>query len=160
MERFEDLVVKGKYLNEYHRLSIAFVYVAGLVETYRTKFFRKYGFSAQQFRTLFVLRDHFKGAATIRELKANTIDANPDMPRLIDKLVSMAVVQKRKDKSGTRADLIVITDKGRQLVTEVHAHFSEMLKPLTVLTDEEIKQFIALLEKTAIGINTYPLPET
>lgn len=65
----------------------------------------------------------------------------PQMTRLVDRLVSAGLVERRPDPSDRRSVNLALTDKGRTLIREHGAAVRDSVKEASsCLTDEELQQ--------------------
>ncbi|MDR6778251.1 DNA-binding MarR family transcriptional regulator [Paenibacillus peoriae] len=88
-----------------------------------------------------------KDGLSIKELTQKISRQQPTVTVLIDKLVKLGYVERKKEREDSRVTLIYLTDKGRKL-EPVFAAISNRLKETIYggLKDEEKEQLEYLLE--------------
>ncbi len=106
--------------------------------TKQAKLFKPFGMSLQQYNILRILKGMHPQPATVKILIERMLDKNSNASRLVDKLHSKGLVERKPCISDRRKVQILITNKGLNLVSQ-----------LIDLTDND-NEIINLSEKEAL----------
>ncbi len=105
-----------------------------------------YGVTVPQFYALLSLKKRGR-ACPMSELAQATQQTSATMTGIIDRLVRMGLVERRRKESDRRVVMVYLTRRGEQLVEEVRARRRQSFyKALAKFDDEEIDQLWRLLE--------------
>lgn len=111
---------------------------------YRT--IKEGGLTVSQFAVLEIL--YHKGELKICEIMDKILSTGGNMTVVIDNLVKENLVKRCSDPNDRRVNLISITEKGRNLISEIFPkHLDNVNEIFNVLTVEEKKILISLLRK-------------
>ncbi len=126
--------------------SIAFV-VADVSRMMRKRFdvaARKIGVTGPQWRVLFII--HRRPGINQGQL-ADTLEVEPITTcRMVDRLETAGLIERRRDPSDRRAWQLFLTDAAAPLLERVRTVAEEMTDIVTVgLTDAEKQQLVAIL---------------
>jgi MarR family transcriptional regulator, 2-MHQ and catechol-resistance regulon repressor len=104
------------------------------------------GLTVSQFAVLEVL--YHKGDLRICEIIDKILSTGGNMTVVIDNLVKESLVKRCVDPKDRRVNLISITEKGEDLISEIFPkHLENINEIFSVLTIEEKKNLISLLKK-------------
>lgn len=104
------------------------------------------GLTVSQFAVLEIL--YHKGDLRVYEIMEKILSTGGNMTVVIDNLVKDNLVMRYIDPKDRRVSLISITEKGRNLISEIFPkHLENVNEIFEVLTSEEKKNFINLLKK-------------
>ncbi|MBD7910599.1 MULTISPECIES: MarR family transcriptional regulator [Clostridium] len=104
------------------------------------------GLTVSQFAVLEVL--YHKGDLRISEIIEKILSTSGNMTVVIDNLVKEDLVRRCVDPKDRRVNLISITEKGRNLMSEIFPkHLENINEIFSTLTIEEKEQLIGLLKK-------------
>ena len=110
------------------------------------KIIKEGGLTFSQFGVLEVL--YHKGDLRVSEIVEKTLSTGGNMTVVIDNLAKDGFVKRCADPEDRRASLISITEKGRNLMSEVFPkHVDNLSEIFSVLNVEEKKNLISLLKK-------------
>lgn len=105
-----------------------------------------YGVTVPQFYALLSL-EKYGQACPMKELAQATQRASATMTGIIDRLVRMGLVERRRKESDRRVVMVGLTRRGEQLLEEVKARRRRSFhKALAKFDDEKISQLLQLLE--------------
>lgn len=116
------------------------------------KFFQQVGVTSQQYNVLRILYERSTSCglrcSDIAELMVNR---EPDMTRLVDRLEKAELIQRNRCTEDRRVVWIKLTDRGFDLVEEVHPALLSLHRERigAVMSNDELAALRALLEKTA-----------
>lgn len=112
-----------------------------------------YGVTVPQFYALLSLEKHGR-AYPMKELAQATEQALPTMTGIIDRLVRMGLVERRRKESDRRVVLVRLTRRGEQLLKEVKARRRQSFyKALAKFDDEKLDQLLSLLEALPLAFS-------
>ncbi len=104
------------------------------------------GLTVSQFAVLEIL--YHKGDLRISEILERALATGGNMTVVIDNLVKEGMVSRCSDPKDRRANLISITEKGRQLISDIFPkHVENINEIFSVLTTEEKNNLINILNK-------------
>jgi DNA-binding MarR family transcriptional regulator len=109
---------------------------------------RPYGLTATQYNVLRILRGRGPEGLPCSEIGARMVTHEPDVTRLLDRLQRMGYVERERATTDRRVVLTHITEAGLELLARIDAPITELdERRLGVLSEEELRALIALLEK-------------
>ena len=104
------------------------------------------GISVPHFEIMMVLEE--AGTQYIAEIGEKLLIPKSQMTFLIDRLVSLEIVERRTDETDRRMSNVSLTDKGKAILKEkdrvLRANFTEKLSRLT---DDELQQLASSLRR-------------
>lgn len=112
-----------------------------------TALFKPFDLTPQQFNVLRILRGKYPEAITVGEVKSVMLDKNPDLTRLGDRLAQKELIERTMNPDCRREVLLVITDKGIELLNRIEVVMEEAKSGWQTLTDEEALLLSDLLDK-------------
>lgn len=115
------------------------------------RLFREFGITPAQYNILRVLRGA-KEPLPILEVASRLITMVPGITGLIDRLETLALVQRKRCPSDRRVIYVEITAMGREMLAKLDRPVQDLEKAvLGHLTQKELKEMISLLEKSRMG---------
>ncbi len=100
----------------------------------------------QQFNILRILRGSETPLSTL-QIRERMLDKMSDTSRIVDRLVLKGLVKKTTCRSDKRLVDVVITDKGRKLLQQLHRYEPDIQQILMNLTESEAASLNHLLDK-------------
>lgn len=135
------------YRNEYHRLIANLHKTDGYIVNYFAQKLAPFDLSVQQYVTLRRLSEVYPNSLTAGELKEKLNDLNPDLTRLIDRLVAKNLVVREVDPDNRRRVNLRLTTESNQFVEKVAVEFNDFESVVSHLTDDEVNTLNTLLTK-------------
>lgn len=112
-----------------------------------TAFLKPYGISTQQFNILRVLRAANDWLA-MHEVNELLIIKSPNITRLADKLVTKALINRKRSEEDRRVVYVQITDEGKQLLGQIDIeHEGELSDYMDSFTKEEAIMMTEILKR-------------
>ncbi|MCS6824917.1 MAG: MarR family transcriptional regulator [Cytophagaceae bacterium] len=112
------------------------------------EFFKKYNITAQQYNVLRILRGQHPKPSSINTLKERMLDRECDASRLVVRLKSKGLLERKICENDKRAVDISITKKGLDLLSKIDKELPERNSKLTAnLSLAELRQLNFLLDK-------------
>lgn len=143
-----DDEIKGRFRNEYHRGIINLTYTLNQLNYQFLQLLKKHNVTQQQYNVLKVLRG-FRSEApvSIGFIKDRMLDKNSDVSRIVDKLYERGLVTRCEKSTDRRQKDVDISDKGLDLLAAMDDCEKKVDTLLSNLTEDEVKQLNALLDK-------------
>lgn len=110
---------------------------------------KKYGLSLAQFAVMEAL--FHKGDMCVGEVREVILSSSGTMPVIVRNLKKKSLLLSYKDEEDKRKEMLSLTDKGRDLISEVFPENKEIIKGyFENLSKKEIRDFIKLLQKMKV----------
>ena len=117
-----------------------------------SKIASEYGLSLSQFAVLEVL--YSKGDMSVGMIRERILSSAGTIPVIINNLVKMNYVRRLSDESDRRVCIISLTDKGREIISELAPKNEKMIEEhMSVLTDNEKNDLLFLMKKLGGKLN-------
>ena len=147
MESFKQLITEY-YVPDLPSEVIMYLHMASYKIVAKTdEIALRFGITRTQFNILNILYHHYPKTANNNLLKDRTLIVKSDVSRIVKRLQKAGMVESTVDKGDRRAVNILITENGRKMFEEIIKHKDELLKPILVLSTEEITQMRSSLRK-------------
>ena len=118
---------------------------------------RSEGISVSQYNILRILRGARPKPAKISEVAERMITRDPDVTRLIDRLIKQGLVQRRRDTEDRRVVLVEITGAGLALLSRLDEPCGEHIQAaMAGLQANQLRTLDTLLNEVRAGIRPYP----
>lgn len=119
--------------------------------------FRRYGLSQPQFTVLMTLRRSSPDGLTLTELARSIFVTNTNITGLVDRLERDGLVERRRDPDDRRAQLVVMTARGRATLERAWERHPVMLEAaFSGLPERERRALGRLLEKFVASLAQTP----
>jgi DNA-binding MarR family transcriptional regulator len=145
--RLEEEIKQKEFKNEYAKGVVNLIYTFNWLDTQTRDFMKKFDITSQQFNILRILRGQQPAPATINLLKDRMLDKMCDASRMVERLKTKSLVERRVCEKDRRAVDIFITKKGLELLAKIDKDMPDQEKLMKNLNPAEIKQFNVLLDK-------------
>jgi len=114
-----DQEIKGRFRNDYHRGIINLIYTVNQMSHQFLQHLKKHNLSEPQYNVLRVLKGYqSEGAVSIGFLKERMLEKSSDVSRIVDKLYTQGLVERKENPKDRRQKDIIITEKGLSLLDE------------------------------------------
>ncbi len=132
-------VVELKILIALHR-------VVNAVDSKTVKLVKAYGLSLGQFAVLEAL--YHKGEMTVGQVQKKILSSTGTMPVIIKNLEKRQLISHKEDENDKRKCILSITNKGRDLISEVFPKNKEyIIDYFKTMKESEKKEFLRLMKK-------------
>jgi DNA-binding MarR family transcriptional regulator len=145
--KLEEEIKQKKFRSEYHKLAVNLIYTHGWFIGLHSKFLSAYDLTLAQFNILRILRGQHPNPASINTLKSRMLDKMSDVSRLIDRLLSKGLVERRICAEDRRRAEVLITEKGMELLKEIDKSDEEIDEKFKRLSIEEARIVNDLCDK-------------
>ena len=145
--KLEEEISQKAFRNNKHKAIVNIIFSYNWLLTNHFKLLKPYDLTIQQFNILRILRGQYPNPATVKLLKERMLDKMSDASRLVEKLRSKGLVDRKvSDKSRRNVD-VLITQKGLDLLAEIDKKNSEFDQLIENLDTRETQQLNNLLDK-------------
>ena len=145
--KLEEEISQKAFRNNKHKAIVNIIFSYNWLLTNHFKLLKPYDLTIQQFNILRILRGQYPNPATVKLLKERMLDKMSDASRLVEKLSSKGLVDRKvSDKSRRNVD-VLITQKGLDLLAEIDKKNSEFDQLIENLDTRETEQLNNLLDK-------------
>jgi DNA-binding MarR family transcriptional regulator len=145
--KLEEEIKQKKFKNEYHKLAINLAYTYNLLNYQNHLKFKDKDITPQQYNVLRILRGQHPNPCNLKLVKERMLDRMSDASRIIDKLKSKGLVERRECPDDRRNVDLLITEKGLSLLKSldfIDDEFKSIFKNLSV---QDAKTLNELLDK-------------
>ena len=133
--RLEDEIKQKKFDSEYHKLILNLLYTYNWIEQPMKALISKYNITSPQYNILRILRGSFPKPLSPQDIKAVMIHKKSDLTRMLDRLVSKDLIDRKICPSNRRKMDIVIREEGIALLNKLNPE-------LRAVTDDQIADHI------------------
>jgi len=145
--RLED-EIKTRFQSPAHKLMVNIIYTHNWVTSYMQQYFKENGVTNQQYNILRILRGQFPKPSTIQLLRERMLDKQSDVSRLVDRLKSKGLLNRKPSKVDRRKMDIVISKKGLELLESMDETVNTLQEEgFTRLEKHELEELNNLLDK-------------
>ncbi len=111
-----------------------------------TEFMARFGISPKQFNILRILRGAGKPGIPVMEIGRRMIEKSPDISRIVNRLIDMGLVCRRRQRSDRRVVKVTISAKGLRLLEQMDGPvLNQVADMLAGLSKDELQSIVALL---------------
>lgn len=146
--KIEQEIKQKKFNDEYHKVHINILFTASWLSQQSVQVLRPLNISWQQFNILRILRGMGGEPATVKLLTERMIDKMSNASRLVDKLKTKGLVERKPCPEDRRQVNVYITEKGLELLDKASELMEGSLHAQMKNLDEtEAAQLNELLDK-------------
>jgi DNA-binding MarR family transcriptional regulator len=145
--KIEKEISQEKFRNKNHKAAVNIIFTFNWLHQKHMELLKPFGLTIQQFNILRILRGQYPNPATIKLLKERMLDKMSDVSRLVEKLRSKGLVDRRIcDKDRRNVD-VLITETGLNLLKEIDKNDKKFDKLTANLSLYELENLNDLLDK-------------
>ncbi|MBU1097930.1 MAG: MarR family transcriptional regulator [Bacteroidetes bacterium] len=145
--KLEDEIKQKKFRNEYHKLAVNLIFTNGWFIGLQNQIINRFDITSVQFNILRILRGQHPKPASINMLKERMLDKMSDVSRLVDRLLSKKLVDRKICPNDRRKAEVLITDKGMNLLSEIDKLESEFDSVFKNISEDEAEIINSLMDK-------------
>ena len=146
MVKIEEEIQQKKFNSPQHKAVFNLLFTYGKISTTQHHTLKPYGLSVQQFNVLRILRGQFPKPATVKLLTERMIDKMSNASRLVDKLLTKNLVERKGSRSDRRQVDIIITNKGLKTIEAASLVMENVMSSINISNDDA-EQLSVLLDK-------------
>ena len=143
----EQDIKQTQFRNGFQKAAVNLLYTSGWLRDRMKVIFDKEEITAQQFNILRILRGSFPTPFSTLQIRDRMLEKMSDTSRLVDRLITKGLVKKITKTTDRRLVDILITEKGKRLLSRIDTQQTEMDAILNNLTEKEAEQLSELLDK-------------
>jgi len=144
--RIEDEIKQKSFKSKKEKALVNLVFTYNWIKEKRSKTYKEFGLSSQQFNILRILRGQHPNAASVKLLTERMLDKMSNASRLVDKLLEKELVDRHYCPNDRRQVDVLITKKGLNLINAASIKGDELLKDFAI-TETEAATLSAILDK-------------
>jgi DNA-binding MarR family transcriptional regulator len=115
------------------------------------------GISSSQYNILRILRGARPQAVKSSEIADRMIYRDPDVTRLVDRLIKQGLAQRERDDEDRRVVLVSITDAGLALLERLEQPVHQNMRAVMAgLSQQKMRELCVLLDEIRAGIQPFP----
>lgn len=145
--RLEDEIKTKAFRTQRQKLYVNLIYSSNWLQSKASKTFAAHGITAQQYNILRILRGQFPNPCNIQLLRDRMLDKQPDVSRLIDRLVQKDLASRNVSANDRRKMDVLISEKGLELLAEMQADIDAFENLAKNLSEDEVEMLNDLLDK-------------
>lgn len=145
--RIEDEIKQKNFISPYQKAIINLLFTSNWVVNQQQKYFKPFGITGQQFNVLRILKGQHPKSISAKDIKSRMLDKNSDMSRLLDRLYSKKLIEKKSCETDKRVSDVFITDAGLSLLKEI-SRKQKTIDQVVKLTEADAVQLSDLLDKS------------
>jgi len=135
------------FKSEYAKATINVIYTNSWLNQNHLGMFKEEGLTTPQFNILRILRGQYPKPATVNWLIERMLDKSSNASRIVDKLESKGLVERKQCSNDQRAVDVFISEDGLKLLEVLDVKMHDLEESNRNLTEEESKTLNELLDK-------------
>lgn len=145
--RLEEEIKQGKsFENEYEKLVVNLIYTNSWLSEQQQKAFKPFGITSPQYNVLRILRGQYPEPCTVNTIIDRMLDRMSNASRIVDRLETKGLVERKVCKTDRRAKDVVITQRGLDLLQEVTDATAQWMKKFQSISPESVEATNNLLD--------------
>lgn len=140
-------IKQSHFKSEFNKAIINIIYTNSWLSQSQVGFFKQFDITTPQFNLLRILRGQHPNPATVNLLIERMLDKSSNASRIVDKLESKGLVDRKQCSKDRRAVDVLITKKGLDILAEIDEQMEVWEKAIKNLSDEECATLNSLLDK-------------
>ncbi len=144
----EQEIKQGKQFDsEYEKLIVNLIYTNSWLSEQQLKTFKPFGITAPQYNVLRILRGQYPEPCTVNTIIDRMLDRMSNASRIVDRLETKGLVERKVCKTDRRAKDVVITDSGLALLDRVDQASADWIDRFKRITADRIEATNTLLDE-------------
>lgn len=144
----EQEIKQGKqFESEYEKLIVNLIYTNSWLSEQQLKTFKPFGITAPQYNVLRILRGQYPEPCTVNTIIDRMLDRMSNASRIVDRLETKGLVERKVCKTDRRAKDVVITDSGLALLDRVDQASADWINRFRRITADRIEAANDLLDE-------------
>lgn len=140
-------IKQKSFKSELNKAVVNIIYTNGWLNQKQMEVFRPHGLTTPQFNILRILRGQYPKPATVNMLIERMLDKSSNASRIVDKLESKGLVERKQCSGDRRAVDVFISDQGLNLLAQIDTELSDWELQINKLTEDECTALNELLDK-------------
>lgn len=147
MASIEEEIKQPKFKSEFSKSIVNLMFTNGWIHQQQLSIFRPFGITTPQYNILRILRGQHPRPVTVNLLIERMLDKSSNASRIVDKLESKGLVERKQCLHDRRAVDVVISDEGLRLLSDIDYSMNQWEDRINNLSEEECRQLNRLLDK-------------
>lgn len=145
--KLEDEIKQKKFKSEQQKLAINLLYTFNWLSYKVESNFKDKDITVQQFNVLRILRGQHPNPCNLKLIRERMLDRMSDASRIVDKLNTKGLLERKECPNDRRNVDVVITEKGLELLKSLDYIDDDYKQTFKNLTVAEMKSLNELLDK-------------
>lgn len=147
MKLEDEIKQSTPFKDEFTKLAVNILYTHGWLSNLHTEVLKEHCITEQQYNILRILKGQHPSPASINLLKERMLDKMSDASRLVDRLITKELVERKTCSNDRRKAEVIITEKGLELLKALNKLEEGQRKIFKNINLEEAKILNDLLDK-------------
>lgn len=147
MARIEEEIKQKNFKSEQLKAHVNLMFTYHHFSNIFSKEIKNHKLTAQQYNVLRILRGSYPDFKRVGDVKSVMIDKNPDLTRLIDRLLTKEYVVRENCDQDRRQVNVQITNKGLVLLAQIDEEMEKWHDNLNFISTDEAKELNRILDK-------------
>ncbi|MBC8043008.1 MAG: MarR family transcriptional regulator [Rhizobacter sp.] len=147
MQLKDELKMTQDFRRKSEEAYLAIIVTSSRLTDHGALMHRTRGLTMTQYNILRILRGSHPETLSCSDIMSRTIEKNPDITRLLDRLSEAELITRFRCDEDRRMVKTGITKKGLDLLKKIDKDMQSMQSPIDALTETEQETLITLLEK-------------
>jgi DNA-binding MarR family transcriptional regulator len=145
--KLEEEIQQRSFKSPQQKLAVNILYTGNWLGTHYAHFFKGTDITTQQFNVLRILRGQHPSPCSLKVIKDRMLDRMSDASRIVDKLVTKKLVERKECPGDRRSVNLHITDKGLKMLEKLDFIDESIKETFKKLSTKEVVQLNDLLDK-------------
>lgn len=145
--KIEDEIKQTAFKSELHKAGVNLIYTYFWLKERISSNLKNYDITLQQYNVLRILNGQYPKSITTSTIRERMMDKMSDASRLVERLKTQGLVEKKVNTHDRRLVSVIISEKGREVVHRIMQEQDETEGSLGNLSEAEAEQFNRLLDK-------------
>lgn len=135
------------FRSQVEKTIVNIVYTNNIINVLQNKIVKEYNISIQQYNVLRILKGQNKKPISINGIMERMLDKMSNASRLVDKLYTKGLVDRKQRETNRRALDVTITQKGITVLEEINESLEDFFYKNIKMQEEEFIQLNNLLDQ-------------
>lgn len=136
----QDIKQGKDFKSAYEKLIVNILYTQSWVLDQENQLFKKHGITAPQYNVLRILRGQYPEPCTVNTIIERMLDRMSNASRIVDRLETKNLVERKVCKSDRRAKDVVITSEGLSLLERVDHELQAWISKFEQIDESQIEE--------------------
>jgi DNA-binding MarR family transcriptional regulator len=146
MSSLEEDIQQKSFKSPHQKLAINIIYTSNWLNNHYASLFKDMDITLQQFNVLRILRGQYPQTCNLKLIKERMLDRMSDASRIVDKLVSKNLVERKVCPSDRRSINILISKAGMDLLKQLDFMDDASKELFSTLPAKKIEELNNLLD--------------
>lgn len=147
----EQEIKQSNFKSEYQKLIVNQLFTGKWVSDMVSNHLKPFGLTSQQYNVLRILRGQDSHTLSVNGITDRMIDKMSNVSRLVDKLLTKELIDRKINSIDRRQVDVVINDKGLALLSAIDQEEDELHEQFKNITPNEALRLNNLLDKLRGG---------